>query len=280
MTSLLNLAESWAYPIISWTPLYAWLRLGLAVYLVAPGPHHGATFLYTTYLGPFLSEHEQQIEKAISEGHERAKQTGLLYLKQVIEYVRVKILGLPPRQPTPPPSRQVSYAQQLLARFNLPSASQGSDVGGTGSSGDFYSMLTGALQQAVSMGGTAGATRDQADALAASGNLVPPNMTSPEDRMGYITAQRERLRVLLQAFDKEAYNLSSEEVQKGAVHRLANERAEGMRSRGSEADFEKVNWEEAPEEVPLPKSPGEKAGGGWMGWLWGSSSEKDKGKME
>ena len=180
----------------------------------------------------------------------------------------------------------MSYAQQLLARFNLPSASPGADAGagvGTGASGggDFYSMLAGALQQAVSMGGsTDGSARDRPDDLADSGNLVPPTMTSPEDRMGYITLQRERLRVLLRAFDKEAYNISSEEVQKGKAHRLANERAEGMRSRGSEADFEKVSWEEEPEHVPLPMSPGEKAGGGWMGWLWSSSGDKDKGKME
>ncbi|KAI9704510.1 MAG: hypothetical protein M1820_005584 [Bogoriella megaspora] len=277
--SLIDLAEYWLYPIISWTPFYAWIRLGLALYLVSPGSQ-GATFLYTTYIYPFLYEHETQIEKAISEGHEKAKAVGLQYLKRAVELVRTKVLGLPPRRPTPPPSRQVSYAQQLLSRFNLPSAAAPGYGGAAGSGGDFYNMLTNALQQAVSVGTGTGDTARAAEDLSASGNLVPPSMSSPEDRMGYITAQRERLRVLLQAFDKEAYNMGNEEVQKGRVHHLAQNRDENMmRSRGSEADFEKVNWDEPDaREVPLPMSPGEEgAKQNWISsWIWGNEKEKEK----
>ncbi|KAL9094726.1 MAG: hypothetical protein Q9165_002996 [Trypethelium subeluteriae] len=290
LTALLSLTESLLSPLLSLVPFYPWLRCLLSLYLVAPG---GATHLYTTYVDPFLREHERTIETAIEEGHERARKAGLEGAKRLWEWVRVQVLGQPPtRRPTTPPGgqqrSQASYAQQLLARFSLPSAGAGSPAAGSGpgasagGGGDFYSMLAGALQQAVSIGGSsaAGSAKDRSGDLADSANLVPPDMTSPEDRMGYITAQRERLRVLLQAFDKEAYNMSSEEVQKGKVHRLANEHGEGMRSRGSEVDFEKVSWDEGPEDVPLPMSLPEKASGGWTGWLWGSSGEKEKGKTE
>ena len=202
------------------------------------------------------------------------------------------MLGREERREMSPQKRDESGLQGWLRTFGLSLASSpastslgaGASTGGDGAvaggGGDFYGMLAGALQQAVSMGGsTTGAAKDRSEDLAYPGNLVPPDMSSPEDRMGYVMAQRERLRVLLRAFDREAYNISSEEGQKGKAHRRVSERAETMRSRGSEVDFEKVSWEESPEDVPLPKSPGEKGGGSWMGWIWGSS-EKDKGKME
>ncbi|KAI9682794.1 MAG: hypothetical protein M1822_006284 [Bathelium mastoideum] len=294
ITSLVSLVLSFLHPFLFWLPLYAWLRLGLAIYLVAPapsGPASGATYLYNEHVEPWLARHERQIEQGVQDLVERGRSAGLGYVRAVAGWLRVRVLG---GEEVRQREEAVGGVQGWLAKFGLASAgaadayptSSSSSSSAAGRSagaggGDFYSMLAGALQQAVSIGGSAtGATKGRPDDLAYPDKLVPPNMASPEDKLGYITAQRERLRVLLQAFDREAYNISSEEGQKGKMHRRVSDRTEAMRSRGSEADFEKVSWEGGPEDVPLPKSPEEKGGAGWMGWLWGSSDEKDKRKAE
>lgn len=104
----------------------------------------------------------------------------------------------------------------------------------------------------------------QAKDLSASGTLIPDHFESPEDRMKYVSAQRERLRVLLSAFDREAVNLAaapppnldgsstSRDKSRDAGYDLTKSR--------SEADFDRIEKEEA------PASPS--AQSGWMPWNW------------
>lgn len=199
--SLLSSIESTFYFILGWIPFYSWFRLFLHAYLILPGVQ-GATPIYQDYIHPFLLHHELEIDDFIGDAHEKLKAAGLQYAKQAIEWVKVNLLGGQARPPTPPSSRQGSYAQQLFSQFNLPSARQGFAA----PAGDFVGLLSSALQYTTSKGQS---REDAAQELSRSGALIPDNISSNAERMNYVSAQRERLNVLLSAFDREAYNLST-----------------------------------------------------------------------
>jgi len=263
VSAILSTIEFHLSFILTWVPLYWWLRFGLYLYLILPG-QQGATYIYQTHVHPFLVQHEADIDRYISEGHDQAKALGLQYMKAAVEWIKVHVLGLPPREPTPPPSRASSgsYAQQLLSRFNLPSARAG--VGAP--AGDFYGLVASALALATSgaAGGSAG--RDAAaEDLSASGVLIPPSLRGYDEKMGYVAAQRERLRLLLQAFDREAFLLAGQEDGASAGAAGAN-----LAKSRSELDFENLEADElagrSSDNAGKPASPGVAAG--WMPWNW------------
>jgi len=270
--SIVLLLESHLSFILSYFPFYAWARLTLHLYLLLPGEQQGATFLYNTYVHPFLAQHETDIERFISTSHDRTKAAGLNYLKRAIDLVKVHVLGL---QPTPAPAAQssalnsnVTYAQQLFARFSLPNAQDGTPLA---PAGDVYSLLNTALQLATSTGLSGiGSTSARAADVSAKGMLVPPGI-APEERMGYITAQRERLRVLLQAFDKEAGEAvaSTAAMLSSAATVLAPDVGEMKKSK-SEAEFENISREDGAAATAASSAEKEVKAAGWGSWIWGS----------
>ena len=202
---------------------------------------------------PFLLHHETEIDQFIGDAHEKLRKAGLEYAKLAVEWVKVHLLGQAPRPPTPPASRQGSYAQQLFAQFNLPSARQGLAA----PAGDFVGLLASALQYTTSQGQS---REDQAQELSRSGTLIPQNIQTNAERMSYVSAQRERLNVLLSAFDREAYNLST--APPDAPPRDVPG-ADLSKSR-SETDFFKVEKEHA----DGGQGQGPQGQGGWMPWNW------------
>lgn len=250
--SLLSSIESTFYFILGWIPFYAWFRLFLHAYLILPGIQ-GATPIYQDYIHPFLLHHELEIDQFIGDAHAKMMKAGLQYAKMAVEWVKVNLLGGQARPDTPPErARQGSYAQQLFSQFNMPTARQGFAA----PAGDFVGLLSSALQYTTSKGQS---REDAAQDLQRSGTLIPENLSSTADRMSYISAQRERLNVLLSAFDREAYNLST--APPDAPPR-DTPGADLSKSR-SEADFFKV------EKDGLPEQQGQaQAQGSWMPWNW------------
>ena len=276
------LLESWTEWILVWwvadnaacrpsltadrIPFYPWMRAFVLLYLVLPQTQ-GARMLYQSYIHPFLWQHESEIDTFISSAHDRAKAAGLQYLKQAIEMVKEHIFGMPPRKNSPPsPAHGGSYAQSLLAQFNLPARRDGFAVP---AAGDFYGLLSAALGH--TMASSAGEAR--AGDLSASGTLIPSNIQSKEERMSYITTQRERLRVLVQALDNEATNLSN---RAGPAVPVAGPSAPRMlfpqddagatlRKSTSEGEFERVEREDLGDEDRA-------AAAGWMPWNWGGKA--------
>lgn len=279
--SLFLMAESTFYWILCWIPFYSWIRLGVHLYLVLPG-QQGSVFLYQQHIHPFLEEHERQIDRFISEGHEKAKAAGLQYLKDAMEYVRVNVMHQQPRQATPPTSRNVSYSSALLSRFNMPSARDGLATAGTT---DLFSLLGNALHQTTYATST---SRDaQAEDLAASGTLIPPHMAGAE-RSDYVNTQRERLRTLLQAFDQESFNedmgAASGASRRHSPPRYPSSRKsylqpqEGLSKSRSESEFEDLGYETMPDpeqyKAHAPEKPS-KNSPGWSNWIWGNYGEEN-----
>lgn len=167
----------------------------------------GAKKIYLEHVDPFLFHHEREIEAFIGQAHERAKKAGLQYLYQAIDLVREKALGLPPvmaNEAAETSGPAPSFAQSLFSRFNMPTAAGAGNMAPSGS--DVYSLLSNALGAVAS----SGKSHDvQAQELSASGGLMPRDIASGSkaEQASYIGSQRDRLRVLMSAYDRELGNL-------------------------------------------------------------------------
>ncbi|KAI9051195.1 hypothetical protein LZ554_005297 [Drepanopeziza brunnea f. sp. 'monogermtubi'] len=283
--------ESWTGFILFWIPGYAWVRLGFLLYLILPQTQ-GAKVLYQSHVHPWLQDNERAIDNFISSAHDRAKAAGYTYLKQGIELVKQHLLGLPPKEPTPPSTPTTySYAQNLISRFNLPSARPNFPAmpaaPAASTATDFYSLLASAVNAATSRDQT---SATQSRDLSNSGTLIPPSVSGHVERLSFISAQRERLAILLSALDKEASALQSQSNKPTARHipsmsfdgsSEGEERSvSGLSTRKSEPDFEKIEAEsgaeegegEMPRRQPLQRGSG--STGSWMPWGWGAKADE------
>ena len=266
--SCFSLFDYWTWFILSWLPFYAYVRLIVLSYLVLPQTQ-GAKLLYQDYIHPFLSHHEHEIEKFITSVHERSVAAGFGYLKQLVDFVKERVLGVPHHSPVPSRQPSGTYAQNLLSRFNLPTAREGLAA----PAGDFYGLLSSAVGGLAS---SPGASREaQVDSLSRSGTLIPRNLSSTSDKMSYLSTQRERLKVLLTALDKQASDLSTEAaIERDIDKRLAGEQlgqgaTEGLRSN--------TPFEEIIGDGPGQEQGKTKTAGSWMPWGWSSGGAKTSG---
>lgn len=134
--------------------------------------------------------------------------------------------------------------------------------------GDFYGLLSAALGTISATGGT-GSREVQAEDLSRSGTLIPQGMTSASEKMTFLSTQRERLRVLLSALDKEADGLGTEAaIERDVEKRLTGEQlGEGLRKSRSEAEFEEIGKDD------LKGEGAKQQASGWMPWAWGAKGE-------
>ena len=163
----------------------------------------------------------------------------------------------------------------------------------TSTATDFYTLLASAVSAATSSNAATGSTTETRD-LSNSGTLIPPTVHG-EDRLSFITAQRERLSILLSALDKEANSLQNDAVKPSAPRSLPSmlfdgstsseeEMADrpksamsGLSTRRSEVDFERIDAESGTEEVENGRKQARRSqsgsGGSWMPWSWGTKAE-------
>ncbi|KAK7422903.1 hypothetical protein QQZ08_009259 [Neonectria magnoliae] len=308
------LAESWVWFIISWIPFYGYFRLLFLLYLILPQTQ-GARYLYEEQVHPFLRENEAQIDEFITSAHNRLTDAGIAYFKLAIEAIRTKVLGLPPSRPCPPPPESAgpqSYTQSLLSRFSVPAAKWG---GSANPGSDFYSLLSSAVAAATSSGAMAGEsgatstmdyTSTAARGLSNSGALIPPHLRDSNEKMTFITAQRDRLNIVLSALDREAQELRTETQRaqdRASTHRRAPSMTfdgpeddeptqrppsaysgrSGLSKSRSEADFEQIDYESSADDSdPVRRrrvpggsgtTPGASASS-WAPWGWGGSDTR------
>ena len=260
--ALVTLFESWTWYLVSWIPFYAYMRLFALAYLVLPQTQ-GARLLYQSHIHPFLAHHEESIDRMITNAHEQAKSAGLQYVKQAVQFIKQNLLGM-----QAPPARKAyaveggSYAQTLLGRFNLPSASHGLAA----PAGDFYGLLSAAMG---TIGRSSAPREVQAEELTRSGTLIPQNITSTSEKMKFISTQREKLRIVLTALDQEASEL---EIAKDVERRLGEigkpPSGTELQKSKSEASFDTIERTEASGQSP----PGSAGGGSWLPWAWGGKT--------
>ena len=141
-----------------------------------------------------------------------------------------------------------------MSRFNMPSARGNAD-------------LVGLVSQALS-GASALYTgnRDaQAEGMRSSGTLIPDSIRDNDERISYLASQRQRLDVLMQAFDREEDKLKQRDT--------GRRPSEGGLSKSrSEAEFDRIDADELDQEKPpYPVTPpplDRRGSSGWMPWNW------------
>jgi len=255
-------------------PFYGYIRLLFFLYLILPQTQ-GARVIYEEKIHPFLEDNENSIDEFIASSHRRLKAAGSTYFRQAIEYLKTNILGLPPTeqppvQETPGPQ---GYTQSLLARFSVPTTRWG----GVNTGSEFYNFLANAVTAAAGAGTgptTTGASR--------SGSLIPPNLRGEAEKMNYLAAQRERIKMALSALDREEQELQrgGRGALPGAFASSANAEddeptqrpASGLSKSRSETDFEKVEAESGTEDEGNLRRR-QPTSGTWMPWGWGASPD-------
>ena len=257
-------------------PFSSYFRLFFHLYLILPQTQ-GAKHLYITYLEPWLEENENDIDMFIASAHERLRSAGMTYLKFAIEWARVNILHLPPDEnlnaaaAAPPPAPE-SYTANLLGRFALPGAKSAVQAGG-----DFYSVLANAVSSATGLGGGAAAASATRQDMTASGTLIPKKLREahPREQLSFLSAQRERLQILMGALDQEAASLQvpgafSPElaITPGSSASGSSRPTSGLGKSRSEQDFEKIDAESGAEEEGVRMRAGGhvSSGSSWMPW--------------
>jgi receptor expression-enhancing protein 1/2/3/4 len=256
--------------ILSWVPFYSWIRFFAHLYLILPGSQ-GANFLYQEYMEPFLYHHEREIDEFITQSHDRAKSAGMAYVEMGIEWVKVNVLGFAPGKPQAPRPEGQTYAQNLMSRFQMPSA-RGSN--------DLYGLVNQALSGASALYGAGSAgTRDAqaSDLSRGAGNLVPDSIRNNNDRLDYVASQRQRLETLLQAFDREQENIRTQQTGGSRYHednRSTGSLSGSLSRNRSEAEFDRIERDElssGSDRPPYPLTPpplGRRTSSGWMPWNW------------
>jgi hypothetical protein len=221
-------------------------------YLVLPQTQ-GARIAYQQYIHPFLAQHEAKIDTFITDTHDRAKAYGILYIEQAIELIKKSVFGIQTPAPVHAPAAEGSYVQNLFGRFSLPSARDGLAA----PAGDFYSLLSAA---AGALASRALPREAQAEELSRSGILVPPHITSTAEKAKFVGAQREKLRMLLSALDKQAEELTIEQDVERMVEYAGM--GDGLLKNKSVGSFDKIDKAEAVGQVAGVE------GGSWMPWAW------------
>ncbi|KAG5981948.1 hypothetical protein E4U55_002482 [Claviceps digitariae] len=297
--SICLLVESWFSFILFWIPFYGYIRLLFFLYLILPQTQ-GARVLYEAKVHPFLQENENTIDEFIASAHDRLKTAGMAYFRQAIEYLKTNILNLPPSEQHATPAESASaapqgYTQSLLARFSVPTAGW---TGAPNSGNDFYNLLASAVSAATGAGGGGMGLGGGSGTPSTSspGPLVPPHLRGSAERMSFISAQRERLNIVIGALDREAQqiqrdgnnNHNNDNNLGGGEHDAVRRSPSGssmfsgLSKSRSETDFEKVEAESgAEDEVYLRRrhvSPSEAGAGAGSSWMpWGRNNTDEEG---
>ena len=71
--------------LISWLPMYSEAKLVFCIYLWYPKTK-GTKYVYDTFFKPYISKHEAEIDRTLSELKTRAGDSATLYISRVVSY--------------------------------------------------------------------------------------------------------------------------------------------------------------------------------------------------
>ncbi|XP_042435712.1 HVA22-like protein i [Zingiber officinale] len=87
LVAFLTVSGAFTDAFFSWFPFYHEAKLFAFLFLWYPQTK-GATFIYKAYVGPYLTEHESEIDRALFESRARAVDAALLARKMVASYLQ------------------------------------------------------------------------------------------------------------------------------------------------------------------------------------------------
>ncbi|CAL4916211.1 unnamed protein product [Urochloa decumbens] len=120
LVALLTILERFGDAAISWLPLYSEAKLMFFIYLWCPKTK-GTTYVYETFFRPYISQHENDIDRNILEFRARASDMLIIYWQKsatlgqhtffnILKYVAAP--QSPSQLSRPPPSQQRSQSEK------------------------------------------------------------------------------------------------------------------------------------------------------------------------
>eukprot|EP00249_Psilotum_nudum_P006473 c19797_g1_i1 orf=234-689(-) len=91
--AVVTVFERLADTFISWLPLYSEAKLAFVIYLWYPKTK-GTTYIYSTFLRPFVAKHELEIDRNLNELTIRAGDTFFLYWQRALAYAQTRFYEL------------------------------------------------------------------------------------------------------------------------------------------------------------------------------------------
>ncbi|KAM3710808.1 hypothetical protein ACJW30_01G060400 [Castanea mollissima] len=155
LVAVLTVCERVGDAFISWVPMYSEAKLAFFIYLWYPKTK-GTTYVYDSFFRPYVSKHENEIDRNLLELRTRAGDMAILYWQRAASYGQTRIYEIlqfvaaqstprtrPPQsqpqqqqqqkqqpngrvRPTPPPKRQPAKAQPETEEPPSPTSSTSS----------------------------------------------------------------------------------------------------------------------------------------------------------
>ncbi|CBI37947.3 unnamed protein product, partial [Vitis vinifera] len=120
LIALLTICERVSDAFISWLPLYGEAKLALFIYLRYPKTK-GTTYIYNSFLRPYLAKHETEIDRNLLELRVKAREIAVVYWQKAVchgQTMFFKILQyVSLTQPQPAQQQQHARDGQPLASF-------------------------------------------------------------------------------------------------------------------------------------------------------------------
>lgn len=126
LVAVLTVCERICDAFISWVPMYSEAKLAFFIYLWYPKTR-GTSYVYDSFFRPYLSKHENEIDRSLLELRTRAGDIAILYWQRVSSYGQTRIFEIfqyiaaqsttkpraaKPQQQGPKPQQQGPKARQ------------------------------------------------------------------------------------------------------------------------------------------------------------------------
>ncbi|XP_077246520.1 putative HVA22-like protein g [Tasmannia lanceolata] len=109
LVAMLTVFERVGDTFVSWVPMYSEAKLAFFVYLWYPKTR-GTTYVYDTFLRPYLAKHETEIDRNLLELRTRAGDIVVLYWQKAASYGQSRIFEIlqyvASQSPSPQPAQQ------------------------------------------------------------------------------------------------------------------------------------------------------------------------------
>ncbi|OMO92879.1 TB2/DP1/HVA22-related protein [Corchorus olitorius] len=93
LVAILTVCERIGDAFISWLPLYNGAKLALVVYLWHP-KWKGTTYVYNSFLRPYVKNHEPEIDRNLIELKGKARKVGGLYWQRAVTYGQTRFIEI------------------------------------------------------------------------------------------------------------------------------------------------------------------------------------------
>jgi receptor expression-enhancing protein 1/2/3/4 len=257
--------EAYAGVLLTNLPLFYFTRFLFTLWLVLP-QFQGASQIYALYVRPFLSNHEQDIDKLVTQAHDKIKALGGEYVAAIIELLQnqvalvlgiktdnkrftesdngeMDVSGAGSSQPGSSDRPAQSYADMLFSKFKTPP---------TLSLPEGYTL--GALLSPLATKSPASYLASLMGSSAQAGNVaLPSSLRTKADKLTYIKEQKLKLMELITSLDEHTKAIENEDEPADTDYDLVKK---------DEAEDDKIH---AKEGLPQEDTSAEDAKG-WFSW--------------